>query len=101
MYQYYLIDNFRNNAKKWKASKAKSAAQFKNCVNEPLIDGEDHEFIIDIIYIPELHIHLGITNRLVRELNNRWESLEGGLYPFYKWCRKMNIPYENHRLVLD
>ena len=76
---------------------AKSAAKFKNCVNEPLVAGENHELIIDIIYIPELHIHLGIVNRLVRELNDRWEKNEGaGKNPFYKWAEKMNIQSEGY-----
>ena len=92
---------FRENKRLWEAHKAecpnaKSAAKFMNCVNDPLIDGKGYEYIIDIIYIPELHIHLGIVNRLVQELNTRWAKINGEKNPFYKWCEKMNIQSEDY-----
>ena len=71
-------------------------------MHEPLINGKDEEKIIDLIYIPELHIHIGITNRLIRELNDRWEERDrslGAKNPFYKWCHRMNIQVENYRSI--
>ena len=66
-------------------------------MHPPLIEGADHELIIDLIHIPELHIHLGITNRLVRELNAKWELIDGaGKNPFYDWAFKMNIQCKDY-----
>ena len=63
-----------------------------SCVRDPIIAGKDHELILHLIHIPELHIHLGITNRLVKELNTGWSKISGaGKYPFYKWANQMNI----------
>ena len=88
---------FRQLKKEFEAYKAKStakktpsAAKFKNCVNEPLLEGEDDELIIDRIPPPELHIHEGLTNKTARELNEEW-----GDDQFYKWCSRKNIKMEN------
>ena len=87
---------FSENAKAFQAYKAKSkaksvsAAKFKNCVHEPLLKGEGNQRISDIIPPPELHIHLGLTNKHARELNEAW-----GDDQFYQWCFKNNIKVEN------
>ena len=47
--------------------------------------------ILDIVMIPELHIFLGIVNRIVRALNARW-----GEDGFYKWCDKNHVLYKNY-----
>ena len=104
-----MYNNFRDNARRYHAAiaaggpaRVKKAANFKNCVHDPLIKGAGHEKIIDLIYIPELHIHIGITNRLVRELNSRWEERDrslGAKNPFYKWCHRMNIQIEDYRSI--
>ena len=69
----------------WDQSKTKSAAKFKNCVSEPMLDGKDHERTINKIAPPELHLHLGIVNRLVEVLNERWVILTTNEDNFYKW----------------
>ena len=53
--------------------------------------GEDHERIKDKIAPPELHLHLGLTNKHARELNNEW-----GDDQFYKWCVRNNITYQKY-----
>ena len=61
-------------------------------MRKALIAGKGYELILNLINIPELHIHLGITNRLVKLLNTEWRKLDGvGKYPFYKWANEMNI----------
>ena len=61
---------FRQLKKEFDAFKARSttkktasAAKFKNCVNDPLLEGEDDELIVDRIPPPGLHIHEGLTNK--------------------------------------
>ena len=42
---------------------------FFNCVNPPLIEGDDEDRIIDILPLPELHLLLGVTNTLLFKVN--------------------------------
>ena len=69
---------------------------FINVVRNSLLEGADHERVIDKIPIPELHIHEGLTNKHARELNEEW-----GDDQFYKWCKRKNIKmeaYHNNQL---
>ena len=40
----------------------------------PLLQRDDDEFILDIIFIPELHLNLGIVNKAIAELNGKWDN---------------------------
>ena len=89
---------FRENARNCKAHRAKSrakttpsAAPFKNCVEEPAMEGDDEEFIINDIAPPELHLHTGSVNKHAREINKKWRDNQ-----FYKWCARKNIQVENY-----
>ena len=91
-------DLFRRNQAKYKAYKAKSkaqkppsAAEFANCVDEPLINLEDDELVINRIPPEELHLHLGSVNKHVKEINQKW-----GNNRFYKWCGFRNVPVEKY-----
>lgn len=48
------------------------AQQFQNCVNMPLIQGSDSTLVLDLIPPPELHLMLGIVNRIFDSLNQQW-----------------------------
>ena len=72
----------------------KHAMNFENCVNEPLFDAPDDTCVIDLIPIPELHLMLGIVNKILSLLNDEWSKLSGIEDRAYKWCDKNNI----HRL---
>ena len=72
-------DLFRTKQARYKAYKAKSKAQkppsaadFANCVNEPLIDAEDEELVINRLPPEELHLHLGSVNKHIKEINKKW-----------------------------
>ena len=46
-------------------SKISKAKDHKNCVNMPLLSGNDTDLTIDLVPLPELHLLLGISNRFV------------------------------------
>ncbi len=62
------------------------AQKFENCINEPLLDGEDETEILDVIPPPELHLMLGAVNRIFDALNSAWGDDNA-----YKWASKNNI----------
>ena len=64
----------------------KDAMKYENCINEPLFDHGDETFILDLIPIPELHLFLGITNKILSLLNDKWSQLTGVQDRAYKWC---------------
>ena len=70
------------------------AKNYENCVNLPLFDGPDDTYILDLIPIPELHLLLGITNKILALLNDKWSKISGVENRAYKWCDENNI----HRL---
>ena len=55
--------------------KRSNAKDFFNVVNMPLLQRDDDEFVLDIIFIPELHLNLGIVNKAIAELNVLWDKL--------------------------
>ena len=70
------------------------AKHFENCVIEPLFDAPDSTNILDLIPIPELHLFIGIVNRILSLLNDKWSKISGIKDRAYQWCDKNNI----HRL---
>ena len=52
---------------------------------EPLLNCEDDTLIIDLIPPPELHLHLGIVNKLAGVLNERWIIDNPKENNVYKW----------------
>jgi hypothetical protein len=72
-YPVRSLGSVRENAKNYKTSmqcnpKPTKAAVFKNCVNDPLISGEDEDIFIRKVPPPELHLLLRITNRIFKAL---------------------------------
>ena len=66
----------------------------KCCIHPPLLDGDEDMEILDLIMIPELHLHLGMVNRIAHVLNERWgENL------FYRWCAEKNIFVKDYRSI--
>ena len=64
----------------------KKASLFKNCIHLPLIKGTDEQLIIEPLSPPELHLFLGITNKIFDTLNERM-----GDNQIYKWAYKQCI----------
>ena len=81
---------------KSKSKKPPSAADFANCVEEPMFNAKDNERVLSRLPPEELHLHLGSVNKHVKELNKIW-----GENRFYRWCgfRIINVgKYYSHEL---
>ena len=63
-----------------------SAKDFFNAVHPPLFHGPDDTLILDLIPIPELHVMLGIVNKIFDGLNLAWGDNQA-----YDWAYKNNI----------
>ena len=70
---------FREKQRKYAAYKAKSKAQkppsaadFANCVRNPMFNAKDDELVIKRLPPEELHLHLGTVNKHVKEINRIW-----------------------------
>ena len=55
-------------------SSSKKAKHFCNVVNVSLIDGPDDSHVLDVVPPCELHILLGVTNKLYSELEKVYEK---------------------------
>ena len=49
----------------------KTQKRFQNVTNPPLLTGSDDKLVLDILAVPELHLLLGIVDKLLREFENR------------------------------
>ena len=66
----------------------------KCCIHPPLLSGDEDIEILDLIMIPELHLHLGMVNRIAHALNDKW-----GSDLFYRWCAEKNIFVKDYRSI--
>lgn len=84
----------RRNADKFERDGApwKDAKHYKSCVYQPLFDQPDLTFILDLIPPPELHLLLGVVNRIFDELNKLW-----GNNLAYAWAKSRNIIRAEYR----
>ncbi len=67
------------------------AIDFKNCIPQPLLHGDDTCKLLEVIPPPELHILLGVTNKIVDELNAAWRDNLA-----CKWAYWSNIVRSNY-----
>ena len=86
--QRYRTQNIISNGK------LKSAKDYKSCFAEPLIDYEGDYLVIDLIPPMELHILLGIVNRLYDNLDKDLEK-SGLSLSAKEWSDKLFI-YRRH-----
>ena len=54
------LGRLRELAQKFENSDEKDAKEYFNTIHQPIIQGEDHVFILDLLPPPELHLHIGI-----------------------------------------
>ncbi|PAA83701.1 hypothetical protein BOX15_Mlig016295g3 [Macrostomum lignano] len=62
------------------------AKNFANCVQPPLLPGSDSAELLDVVPPPELHMMLGIVNRLLDALNASWGGNKA-----YEWAYEAGI----------
>ena len=74
--------------------KAKAKANdFFDQVNLPLIHGEDDQLVLDVVDLSELHLFLGVTNKLfdslykimIEDVDNKWHR------SVYDWAHDKHI----------
>ena len=73
------LGSLQQNFEAFKASGKRLAADFKNSVNEPIIQGSDQNQVLDVLAPPELHILLGVVNHLFQGLKKIWN--QASLWP--------------------
>ena len=66
------LGTIREQCRLFRALKSNKAADFDNCINDPLFPGPDSTTIFEICPPDELHLMLGIVKKIVDELNERW-----------------------------
>uniref|UniRef100_A0A1I8I628 Arf-GAP with coiled-coil, ANK repeat and PH domain-containing protein 2 n=2 Tax=Macrostomum lignano TaxID=282301 RepID=A0A1I8I628_9PLAT len=69
-----LLGIVQGAARQHRGSLQLGAANFKNCVHDPLTDLPDDTEVLTIVPPMELHLMLGITNRLLEELDTRLQA---------------------------
>ena len=74
----------------------KHAKDFYNSINQPLFDSDNSTIILFLIPPPELHLFIGIVNRIVSLLNDKWSATSGISDRFYKWAEENNIQRLNY-----
>ena len=57
--------------------------------NKPIVQGERLTLVRDLFTFPSLHIMLGITNKLVQELEKKWPD-------FHKFAESLYIVREDY-----
>lgn len=73
-----------------------SAAGFKSCVHPPLLDQPDGIRVIDVIPPMELHLSLGIVNRLYKELDAKLCELPSCSMRAEDWAKRLSIHQSPH-----
>ena len=87
-------------------SKTKNAKNFKSVVNRPLLKGPDDMMILKMINIPELHLYLGLGNKIFDECHTKTIELKAaGLMrqTLYQWanappCNIVRVNYHGGQL---
>ncbi|PAA58256.1 hypothetical protein BOX15_Mlig012838g9 [Macrostomum lignano] len=81
------VQEFNSAGRVWSRAK-----QFMNCVNLPLLAGDDDEEVLMLLPPPELHLLLGISNKLLDSLNEAWGEDRG-----FAWLQSHGIVRAGYR----
>ena len=68
-----------------------SAKDFKNCINMPLLQGDNKDEIISLIPPCELHLLTGVVSKILTELDNEWKNEK-----VQNWLKNNNITMQNY-----
>ena len=85
------LGSIREQYQKFSASSKNKAADFDNCINNPLFSGPDATTIFEICPPDELHLLLGIVKKITDELNEQW-----GENKLFKWMEENGIRKEKY-----
>ena len=78
------LGSLRKNFEAYKSSGKPLAADFQNCIHEPIFSGSDETEILDVLVPPELHLLLGIVNHLFQGMKRIWNAAS-------TWPQKLHI----------
>ena len=75
------IGNIKHSASAYKqaGSNKKDAQLYNNCINDPIIPGDDTELILDICSPPQLHIMQGIVKHIYDKIYKEWSGVRAWL----------------------
>ncbi|CAL4067310.1 unnamed protein product, partial [Meganyctiphanes norvegica] len=85
------LGSIRHSASAYKSagSNKKVAQHYTNCINQPLLTGDDHERILDICAPPELHLLQGIVKHVYDNMYKNWPHVS-------LWLDKINVKPTNY-----
>ena len=69
----------------------KSAKNYFNVINKPLLVGDDSTKVVSVVNFPELHVLTGILGKLVKEMEHILESSESGVSVLSDWMESVNV----------
>ena len=69
--------NIRAYQRNWtqQSGQRSQLSKFMNCEFEPLIEGENHQYTIEVVVPPQMHIFMGIADKI-------WKSIKANLEQF-------------------
>ena len=67
----------------------KDAKLYINCINQPLLTGDDNALIIDICAPPELHLMQGIVKHIYDNMAKEWPGVS-------MWLEKINVKQKDY-----
>lgn len=70
-YPVRTIGDIKRNAFDFAASQKKSAKEFESSIHEPLFLAADNDILFRHVVLPELHLLLRVTNKLMHELESK------------------------------
>ena len=70
--------DIRSNSRNWTqfCGQRSQLSKFKNCEFEPLIEGEDSQLTIEVVVPPQMHIFMGIANKIWKSLKSQLEQFD-------------------------
>ena len=85
------LEGIRENLRQWieAGSDPKLAMDFHNCIREPLCIFPESGLVIVLIPLPQLHIKMGIVNKLHTELESIFPETR-------KWAEKLHVVKEDY-----
>lgn len=85
--EYRTLKDCIKNYFAWQAAGGtkNKAKNFENCVNQPVLERIENDEVIDYIPPPELHLLIGVVNRLYEHMMEEFEEIA------LKWASACNV----------
>lgn len=85
------VEGIREKFRKWQeaGSDRKNAMDFENCIREPLCILPESGLVIVLIPLPQLHIKMGVVNKLYSELESIFPNTR-------EWAKELHVVKEDY-----